>query len=232
MAHFNLADYETVEDRLVKFWNDHPDGRIATMMEDITADKTMVVFRCDVYFHADDHKAKASGYAEETRNSSPVNKTSFVENCETSAIGRALANCGYAAKSSRPSREEMEKVQRVNASQPAPVVSFTTATEQHHLTNGQVSQMFPGSTVVASEPKPAPVMKNPDASASPKQVGLIKSIVRGQGMTEAEGSEYAGVIVGRAIASLNDISMGEASKLITALKAVPVAPALSPEKPF
>ena len=103
MAHFNLDNYETVEDRLVKFWHDHPDGRIATMMEDITADKTMVVFRCDVYFHADDHKAKASGYAEETRNSSPVNKTSFVENCETSAIGRALANCGYAAKGSRHS---------------------------------------------------------------------------------------------------------------------------------
>jgi hypothetical protein len=166
MAHFNLDNYETVEDRLVKFWHDHPDGRIATMMEDITADKSMVVFRCDVYFHADDHKAKASGYAEETRNSSPVNKTSFVENCETSAIGRALANCGYAAKGSRPSREEMEKVQR------APVSA------------AQVVKMFEGSTEVES--KPAPVIKNPGASASPKQVGLINSLIRGKGMTPEE----------------------------------------------
>lgn len=221
MAHFNLDNYETVEDRLVKFWHDHPDGRIATMMEDITADKSMVVFRCDVYFHADDARPKASGYAEETRNSSPVNKTSFVENCETSAIGRALANCGYAAKGSRPSREEMEKVQR------AP-----QAARPQELNPDQVASMFNGSTQVSNVPKPAPTIKNPGAGASAKQVGLIKSIIRGQGMTEAEGNEYAGVVVGRAITSLNDISMGEASQLITALKAVPVTPASPPEDPF
>ena len=214
MAHFNLDNYETVEDRLVKFWHDHPDGRIATMMEDITADKSMVVFRCDVYFHADDHKPKASGYAEETRNSSPVNKTSFVENCETSAIGRALANCGYAAKGSRPSREEMEKVQR------APV------------STAQVVKMFEGSTEVES--KPAPVIKNPGASASPKQVGLINSLIRGKGMTPEEGHEYVGMIVGRTITSLNEIAMGEASKIITSLKEIATAPAqvLEEEPPF
>ena len=220
MAHFYLDNYETVEDRLVKFWHDHPDGRIATMIEDITADKSMVVFRCDVYFHADDHKAKASGYAEETRNSSPVNKTSFVENCETSAIGRALANCGYAAKGSRPSREEMEKVQRAPQS-PAP--AFTSA---------EVVSMFEGAKEVSVAPTAAPVIKNPGAGASPKQVGLIKSIIRGQGMTEAEGNDYAGVVVGRPVGSLSEITMGEASQLITALKAVPVTPSSPPEDPF
>lgn len=92
--------------------------------------------------------------------------------------------------------------------------------------------MFEGSKEVADAPKPAPTIKNPGAGASPKQVGLIKSIIRGQGMTEAEGNEYAGVVVGRAITSLNDISMGEASQLITALKAVPVTPASPPEDPF
>lgn len=214
MAHFNLDNYETVEDRLVKFWHDHPDGRISTMMEDITADKSMVVFRCDVYFHADDHKAKASGYAEETRNSSPVNKTSFVENCETSAIGRALANCGYAAKGSRPSREEMEKVQR------APV------------STAQVVKMFEGSTEVES--KPTPVIKNPGASASPKQVGLINSLIRGKGMTPEEGHEYVGMIVGRTITSLSEIAMGEASSIITSLKEIATAPAkvVEEEPPF
>ena len=220
MAHFNLDNYETVEDRLVKFWHDHPDGRIATMMEDITADKSMVVFRCDVYFHADDHKAKASGYAEETRNSSPVNKTSFVENCETSAIGRALANCGYAAKGSRPSREEMEKVQRAPQ---AAAPQFTSA---------QVVSMFEGSAEVAA--KPTPVIKNPGASASPKQVGLINSLIRGKGMTPAEGHEYVGMIVGRTITSLSEIAMGEASSIITALKDIATAPAkvLEEEPPF
>jgi len=184
------------------------------MMEDITADKSMVVFRCDVYFHADDARPKASGYAEETRNSSPVNKTSFVENCETSAIGRALANCGYAAKGSRPSREEMEKVQR------APV------------STAQVVKMFEGSTEVES--KPAPVIKNPGASASPKQVGLINSLIRGKGMTPEEGHEYVGMILGRTILSLNEIAMGEASKIITSLKEIATAPAqvVEEEMPF
>ena len=223
MAHFNLDNYETVEDRLVKFWHDHPDGRIATMMEDITADKSMVVFRCDVYFHADDHKAKASGYAEETRNSSPVNKTSFVENCETSAIGRALANCGYAAKGSRPSREEMEKVQR------AP-----QAARPQELNPDEVASMFNGSTQISNVPKPAPVIKNPGASASPKQVGLINSLIRGKGMTPEEGHEYVGMIVGRTITSLNEIAMGEASKIITSLKEIATAPAqvIEEEPPF
>jgi hypothetical protein len=222
MAHFNLDNYETVEDRLVKFWHDHPDGRIATMMEDITADKSMVVFRCDVYFNADDARPKASGYAEETRNSSPVNKTSFVENCETSAIGRALANCGYAAKGSRPSREEMEKVQR------APQAPVQSAPQ---FTSAQVVSMFEGAKEVSNAPKPAPTIKNPGATASDKQLGMIRSMIRGKGMTEEEGVEFVGTILQRQVESLSTILMGEASTVITSLKNIPTA-SLPPEAPF
>jgi hypothetical protein len=59
-----------------------------------------------------------TGYAEEVRGAGNVNRTSHVENCETSAIGRALANCGMAGSdmSKRPSREEMSKVQRQTTS--------------------------------------------------------------------------------------------------------------------
>jgi hypothetical protein len=55
----------------------------------------------------------ATGYAEEVRGAGNVNRTSHVENCETSAVGRALANAGMAGSdvSKRPSREEMAKVQ-------------------------------------------------------------------------------------------------------------------------
>jgi hypothetical protein len=58
----------------------------------------------------------ATGYAEEVRGAGNVNRTSHVENCETSAIGRALANCGMAGSdmTKRPSREEMAKVQRTS----------------------------------------------------------------------------------------------------------------------
>jgi hypothetical protein len=58
----------------------------------------------------------STGYAEEVRGAGNVNRTSHVENCETSAIGRALANCGMAGSdmTKRPSREEMAKVQRTS----------------------------------------------------------------------------------------------------------------------
>lgn len=110
MPKFDLSQYETVEDRLVKFWNDNPAGRINT---DLIAygDKQFIV-RAEVFFDAADQHPKATGYAEEIIGSTPVNKTSALENCETSAIGRALANCGYATQGKRPSREEMDKVQR------------------------------------------------------------------------------------------------------------------------
>jgi hypothetical protein len=107
---FNLENYETVEDRLIRFWTDHPNGRIGTSIHHY--DDNKVVFRAEVYFDAADDTPKATGYAEEVRGASPVNKTSHVENAETSAIGRALANCNYAPRGSRPSREEMTKVQR------------------------------------------------------------------------------------------------------------------------
>ena len=45
--------------------------------------------------YTSDDKLLANGYAYEKEESSLVNKTSFIENCETSAIGRALGMCGY-----------------------------------------------------------------------------------------------------------------------------------------
>jgi hypothetical protein len=112
---FNLEDYETVEERLVKFWKDHPDGRIDTTLVESTLQRFIVkasVFRTEV-----DAQAWTTGYAEETVSTRGVNSTSALENCETSAIGRALANAGYVTKGKRPSREEMSKVK---AAEPKP----------------------------------------------------------------------------------------------------------------
>jgi hypothetical protein len=110
---FDLSAYETVEDRLARFWADHPSARIETAMMNYDGDTC--IFRAEIFFDCAQTAPTATGYAEEVKGSSPVNRTSFVENCETSAIGRALANCGYATHGKRPSREEMAKVSRAGA---------------------------------------------------------------------------------------------------------------------
>ena len=105
---FNLADYEPVEVRLEKFIKDYPAFRIATELEVVEA--TRYIVKAYLFKDASDSVAWATGYAEETVTNRGVNQTSALENCETSAIGRALANAGYAPKGKRPSREEMSKV--------------------------------------------------------------------------------------------------------------------------
>lgn len=110
---FNPEDYEPVEDRIRAFWEKYPDGQIITKLLHHT-EKQFVV-KAAVYRTTDtgEDDAMATGLAEETVGSSPVNRTNALENCETSAIGRALANAGFATKGKRPSREEMEKADRV-----------------------------------------------------------------------------------------------------------------------
>jgi hypothetical protein len=108
---FNLDNYETVEQRLAKFWEEFPNGQIFTSIHHY--DENRVVFKAEVYRDITDPRPVATGHAEEVRDASPVNRTSHVENSETSAIGRALANWKFQSKTApRPSREEMEKVAR------------------------------------------------------------------------------------------------------------------------
>jgi len=113
---FNLADYEPVEVRLEKFIKDYPTFRIATELELVEKDRYIV--KAYLYKVDSDVIAWSTGYAEETVSSRGVNQTSALENCETSAIGRALANAGYAPKGKRPSREEMTKVVATKVAKP------------------------------------------------------------------------------------------------------------------
>jgi hypothetical protein len=120
---FDLSSYEPVAERLDRWLNakiagyeastnDYP--RVLTrMVSEPGAD--ICVIRAELWLG---EQLIATGYAEEVRGAGNVNRTSHVENCETSAIGRALANCGMAGSdmSKRPSREEMSKVQRQSTS--------------------------------------------------------------------------------------------------------------------
>ena len=105
---FNLEDYETVEERLIKYWKDHPDGQIHTRLLENSSGRFIV--EASIYRTEADARPWTTGLAEETVQGRGVNATSALENCETSAIGRALANAGYATKGKRASREEMSKV--------------------------------------------------------------------------------------------------------------------------
>lgn len=110
MAQFNLDEYEPVEERIRKFYTDHADGRITTELMSTLDAPEVAIFKAFLYIG---DTLKATGWALEKNGDGFVNKTSHLENCETSAIGRALANAGYQG-SKRPSREEMQKVARAD----------------------------------------------------------------------------------------------------------------------
>jgi hypothetical protein len=108
MASFNLDDYETVHQALLRLYKDFPLARI---------------LKAELYLDRDDIRPHATGWAYEVIGSTNVNRTSAMENCETSAIGRAISNSVLVLtkpNNNRPSREEMEKVQRMSKPQHTP----------------------------------------------------------------------------------------------------------------
>ena len=114
MARFDISQYSTVAERIDLFWKAHPSGRIHTEL--LHFSKEQVVVRAEIYLDREDLRPVTSDMAEERPETSPVNKVSMVENCATSAIGRALADLGGEfTGAKRPSAEEMQKVQRHEA---------------------------------------------------------------------------------------------------------------------
>ena len=119
MASFNLADYETVEERIKRLYKDEPNARIITKNQTKSSDreKGVWIVKAEIWLPTEDEKfdacyLKATGHAFEIDGQGMANKTSALENAETSAIGRALANAGYSGNK-RASREEMAKVARL-----------------------------------------------------------------------------------------------------------------------
>jgi len=118
MARFNLNDYATVEERLRTFWAEanNQDARIVTVNHTTAADRSVStwVVEARLYLTAGDQAndlPKTTGWAFEVDGGSGPQSTSALEVCETSAIGRCLANYIYSG-SKRPSREEMTKVEK------------------------------------------------------------------------------------------------------------------------
>lgn len=107
-----LENYETVAERLARWLDMEHNGqpRVITHLISNPGDD-ICVFRAELWI---DGTLISTGWAEEVRGQGNVNKTSHLENCESSSLGRALANAGLAGSSpaNRPTREEMSKVQR------------------------------------------------------------------------------------------------------------------------
>ena len=164
---FNLEDYETVEERLIKYWKEHPDGQIHTKIIEHSGSRFIV--EASIYRTEADLRPWTTGLAEETIQGRGVNATSALENCETSAIGRALANAGYATKGKRASREEMAKVATVKKTEA--LIDETKA---------KMSQTAKEYVPVVKEDDPWAIREAQPANTVEEAVAMVKEIIGGQ----------------------------------------------------
>ena len=107
---FDPSRYATVAERIALFYKSHPNGRILTEL--VNRDTESVTFKALVFRGEGDMVPAATGWATEREGDGDINTVACLENTETSAIGRALANLGFTAARERPSVEEMEKAGR------------------------------------------------------------------------------------------------------------------------
>ena len=109
----HAGDYAPVADRITLFYQRYPTGRILTRL--ISRTRYEITVQAFVYRSVAELRPSATGLASERIGDGDVNTVACLENTETSAIGRALANLGLTASERRPSREEMEKANRERA---------------------------------------------------------------------------------------------------------------------
>jgi hypothetical protein len=107
-----IQDYVTVAERIEKFYQRHESGRIVTHIVEHDAERGFILMRAEIYRNADDALPAATGHAYEFKSEGYVQRTSYIEVCETSCVGRALAMAGFEVRRGIASREEMEKATR------------------------------------------------------------------------------------------------------------------------
>jgi pyruvate/2-oxoglutarate dehydrogenase complex dihydrolipoamide acyltransferase (E2) component len=120
---FNPDEYITVSERIEKFYAKFPQGRILTSVVEHNAETGFILIRAEVYRDAEDTLPAATGHAYEMRSAGHVQAGSYVEVCETSSVGRALALLGFEVRRGVASREEVirgAKKQQAAAAAAAP----------------------------------------------------------------------------------------------------------------
>ncbi len=125
MAMFNVNEYQTVQERIDLFWEKYPEGRLSAEL--IHYSETQFIVKTEVFLDRNDPNPATVDFAEERVGSSNVNKTSALENCVTSSYGRSIADLGgiFSPKGKKPSREEMQKVERATVDYLAQAMNTT-----------------------------------------------------------------------------------------------------------
>ena len=151
---FNLNDYEDVDTRIHNFYKQYEDGAITTELIANDEEKGIVVFKATAYRTYADSSPSAIGYARGARKDRGVDRDFWFENCETSAIGRCLANLGLSAKGKRASSLEMAKVKDAETS-PQPI-RVRTEQQKEFLTTSN-----PGAEIIWDTTIEPPAEVNP-----------------------------------------------------------------------
>lgn len=166
-----LANYVPVAERIEKFHERYPEGRILTTIVEHDVESGFILMRAEVYRTNDDAAPAATGHAFEVRGESYVNKTSYVENCETGSVGRALAMLGFEVKRGLASREEMDKPSRMthDAAPPRPRPEPPARTESSRPDAPRTETPRPVNAEEAVDdepPRATPTLAAPSANAA------------------------------------------------------------------
>ena len=108
-------EYKTVAKRVDEFRKEHG-TKLSIITSIVSADEKMIVMKAEI--SDESQRVIATGYAEEKRDASQINRTSALENCETSAIGRALANFGLGGGEYASADEVANAISQQNQQQP------------------------------------------------------------------------------------------------------------------
>ena len=206
-----IQDYVTVAERIEKFYAKHPEGRLVTQIIEHDVERGFILMRAEVYRNPDDAQPSATGHAYEYRDAGYVQKTSYIEVCETSACGRALALCGFEVKRGIASREEMDKQARM--SQSIRDKAVTAAKEVATLVEKPDRPAAPAPPVAA---KPAPARAERPVSETQKEE--ILNLLEAAKPNDRPAQRALLVdLTGRQ--SREELTYQEATSLITKLKA-------------